>query len=397
MAGQRSATGAPVLANDPHLALSAPGLWYLVRIETPDLTLAGVTTPGVPFHILGHNGRVAWGLTTTHADTQDLFIEKLVKGRPDHYLTPDGPRRFAQRKDFIQVRGREPERVTFRSTRHGPVVGDLRGARPDGLADDRVLALAWPGLRPDDGSGEALYRMNRAGSAAQFAAALELLHAPVQNVGYADAEGRIGFKTAGRVPLRKAGDGFAPVPGWSGAYDWIGWIPAAELPGLADPADGVIVNANNRVVGPDYPFLLTSRWPDPARAERIAQVLAESPEASLARHEALQTDNLSLGATRALPRLLAAPQSERRPAAARERLARWDGVMDRDRPEPLIFAAWIDQLTRRLLTPAWAPCSPTSTGPTCRSSCRFWRRGRCGATTRARRSRRPATSRSRAL
>ena len=366
--GRNSASDKPVLANDPHLALSAPGLWYLVRIETPELTLAGVTTPGVPFHILGHNGRVAWGLTTTHADTQDLFIEQLVEGRPDHYQTPDGPRPFSVRKDFIQVKGRAPERVTFRSTRHGPVVGDLKadqlgGGRPDDMADDRVLALAWPGLRPDDSSGEALYRMNRARSAAEFAAALDDFDAPVQNIGYADITGRIGFKTVGKVPIRKAGDGFAPVPGWSGAYDWIGWIPAADLPGLEDPIEGRIVNANNRVVGPDYSFLLTSRWPDPRRAERIVQVLDEFPRAHLERHERLQNDSLSLGALGILPRLLAAPQRDPDAIAAHALLAAWDGVMDRNRPEPLVFAAWLDNLTQRLLTPRLGSLFPAFDRP----------------------------------
>ena len=361
--GARSASNKPLLANDPHLALTAPGLWYLARIETPGLTLAGATSPGVPFHILGHNGRVAWGLSTTHADTQDLFVEKLVEDRPDLYETPDGPRPFTLRKDFIQIKGREPERVTFRATRHGPVVGDLKGKRPADLADDRVLALAWPGLLPNDRSGEALYRMNRARSAAEFSAALKILDAPVQNVGYADLNGRIGFRTAGRVPIRKAGDGFAPVPGWSGDYDWIGWIPANEMPGFENPPEGRIVNANNRVVGPDYPFLLTSRWPDPRRAERIEQVLNEQPRADLASQERLQNDNLSLGAKGLLPRLLAAPQDDGRAATARERLVAWDGVMDRTRPEPLIFAAWLDNLTQRLLTPRLGSLFPAFDRP----------------------------------
>ncbi|MEM7222433.1 MAG: penicillin acylase family protein [Pseudomonadota bacterium] len=361
--GERSDSDKPILANDPHLALSAPGLWYLARIETPELTLAGATSPGVPFHILGHNGQVAWGLTTTHADTQDLFIEKLAHGRPSHYETPEGVRPFTLRRDFIEIRGREPERVTYRSTRHGPVVGDLQAKQPEGLAEDQVLALAWPGLRPDDRTGEALYRMNHARSAAQFAEALESFDAPVQNVGYADVRGTIGFQTVGRVPIRKNGDGFAPVPGWSGAFDWSGWIPAAELPSVTDPAKGVVVNANNRVVGPSYPYLLTARWPDPARAERIEELLGDLPKSDIAGHERLQNDSLSLGAARLLPRLLSAPQSDPAGREAHALLGAWDKVMDRERPEPLIFAAWLDNLTRRLLTPRLGSLFPAFDRP----------------------------------
>ena len=350
LSGTRSQTGQPILANDPHLSLSAPGLWYLVRIETPDGVLAGATSPGVPFHILGHNGKVAWGFTTTHADTQDLFIERPDPARPGSYLTPDGSRPFLKRKDFIRVRNGEPLRVTFRATRHGPVVNDFEDV-DEPVADKPILALAWPGLRPDDRTVEALYRMNRAPTAEAFAAALDDFESPVQNIVYADTDGHMGFRTAGRIPVRKSGDGFAPVPGWTGAFDWRGWIPAADLPSLSDPASGLIVNANNRVVGPDYPFLLTSRWPDPSRAERITQVLTAQAQTHIAASETLQSDDLSLGTRRLLPRLLAAPAEPGLAKAVHRRLAEWDGRLDRDRPEPLIFAAWVAELNERLLAP----------------------------------------------
>ena len=171
LSGVRTSSGLPVLANDPHLALNAPGVWYLARIETPELTLTGATSPGVPFLVLGHNGHIAWGFTTTHSDTQDLFIERLAEGDPARYLTPEGSRRFETREETIEVRGADPERFTVRRTRHGPVISDVIRRRDEEAEPDTVLALAWPALAPGDRSSEAMYGINRARDWQTFRAA----------------------------------------------------------------------------------------------------------------------------------------------------------------------------------------------------------------------------------
>ena len=168
LSGAKTASGKPLLANDPHLALETPSVWYLARIETPSLTLTGATAPGVPFHTLGHNGRIAWGFTTTHSDTQDLFIEQAAD-RPGYYRSPEGDKPLKTRKEVFKVKGEDAVEVTFRYSRHGPIISDLRGPAP---GKNQMLALAWPALREDDATPQALYELNRAGSWQEAVAAL---------------------------------------------------------------------------------------------------------------------------------------------------------------------------------------------------------------------------------
>ncbi|MFQ6016949.1 MAG: penicillin acylase family protein [Kiloniellaceae bacterium] len=354
--GGRTASGKPILANDPHLALAAPGFWYLARIETPDLTLAGGTSPGVPFLVAGHNGHIAWGLTTTHGDTQDLFIERVAGDDPTRYLTPAGPAPFATREEVIEIRGEEARRVVVRQTRHGPVISDAVSVAAEAAGRGTVLALAWPALRPDDGSAEALYHMNRARNWAEFRAALKHFHSPQQNIVYADTGGAIGFAAPARVPIRKRGNGRTPVPGWTGEYDWTGFVPFDELPMALSPPAGRIVAANNKIVPDDYPYLITADWPDPYRARRIHELLdagagPATPEGSLA----MQQDVTSLAVRELLPLLLQGEPANRRARRALAMLRAWDGRMDRNSPEPLVFYAWIRELNRALLADELGP------------------------------------------
>ncbi|MFQ5773877.1 MAG: penicillin acylase family protein [Kiloniellaceae bacterium] len=358
VAGARTASGAPILANDPHLALTAPGAWYLARIETPALTLSGATAPGLPLMVVGHNGQIAWGFTTTHSDTQDLFVERLAEDDPTQYLTPDGPRPFETREEVIAVRGEAPQRWSVRATRHGPVISDAVAEDADELSEaGTVLALAWPALRPDDRSGEALYGINHARTWDEFRAALRDFHSPHQNIVYADRAGTIGFAAPARVPIRKRGDGRTPVPGWSGEYDWTGEIPFADLPMAVNPPDGRIVAANNKIVPDGYRYLLTANWRDPYRARRIQELLdsdrdpGRTPEGSLA----IQQDIASLAARDLLPLLLRAEPTTERGREATAILAEWDGRMDRDSPAPLLFHAWIRAFNRMVLADELGP------------------------------------------
>ena len=360
VAGQHSTSGRPLLANDPHLGFAAPGLWYLARIVTPDETIAGATVPGVPLTILGHNARIAWGFTTTHADVQDLFIERLMPGDPDRYLTPDGSAAFATRVEAISVRGRDaPVRLVVRTTRHGPVVSDIDPAMATAAGQGHVLALAFTALLPDNQTSEATYWINRAKDWREFVTALEQFHAPMQNMAYADVDGTIGFYAAGRVPIRRGGDGSRPVPGWTGAFDWDGIVPFAALPHAVNPARGRIVNANNRLVADDYPHLIAADWPAPHRANRIEALLGARQQHTPQSFAAIQQDIVSTAALELLATLLPMVRAEGTgPADAAgttasrravvERLAQWDGRMARDRPEPLIAMTWFRELGRHL-------------------------------------------------
>ncbi|WP_245986023.1 penicillin acylase family protein [Azospirillum thermophilum] len=342
--GSRTTTGKPILANDPHLGLEAPILWYLARIVTPGFTVAGATVPGVPLHILGHNGRVAWGFTTTHSDTQDLFIEKIDPADPTRYLVPGGSRPFASRTEAIRIAGAAEERLTVRETRHGPVVSTLLDGA-GGAPPDHVMALAFPGLAGDDSSAEALYRLNHAADAAAVREALRLHVAPQQNVVYADTAGTVGFLAPARVPIRRSGDGRVPVPGWTGEHDWTGFIPFDELPQAVNPPSGQFVNANNAVVGPGYRHHLAADWPDPSRARRIVEMLGTGSH-SVEQVAAQQMDAVSLPARELLPALLELASTDGRAGEALALLKGWDGRMDRNRPEPLIFESWQRELVR---------------------------------------------------
>ncbi|CAO3352989.1 penicillin acylase family protein [Azospirillum palustre] len=345
LTGARTTTGKPILANDPHLGLEAPILWYLARIVTPDFTVTGATVPGVPLTILGHNGKVAWGFTTTHSDTQDLFVEKPDPQDPTRYLTPDGSQPFETRAETIGIAGEASQTLTVRTTRHGPVISDLDAPSIDGKVPGPVLALSFPGLADDDTSAEALYRLNHAGSAEGARDALRLHVAPQQNVVYADVSGEVGFITPGRVPIRRKGDGRVPVPGWTGEYDWTGFLPYYALPQAVNPPTGQFVNANNAVVGRDYPYRLATEWPDPSRAKRIVEMLGSGRHSveDVARQ---QMDIVSLPARDFLPELLKYPTPPGLASDAAALLRGWDGRIDRNRPEPLVFDMWLRELVR---------------------------------------------------
>lgn len=348
--GRHTESGKPLLANDPHLPLAAPGQWYLARIEAPGLTLTGATAPGIPFLIIGHNKHAGWGFTTTESDVEDLFIERVDPADHNRYLAPGGSRPFLLREEEIAVRGSEPVRITIRATRHGPVISDLHGAAAAEGAD-QLLALSAPFLAEDDRSPEALWRMNRAMSWDAFNDALRNFTAPQQNIVYADTAGTIGFVAPARVPIRARGNGSIPVPGWSGDYDWTGFVPFEHLPRSVNPGSGRFVSANNKIVPDDYPYFLGGDWDIPNRAERIGTLIDADPVQSPDKTAAIQADSVSLAARRLLPLLLRVPPADARSAEAVRMLRGWDGTMAPERAEPLIFTAWLRELNRALLAP----------------------------------------------
>lgn len=331
--GRHSATGAPLLAGDPHLALTFPSIWYLARIETPDRVLAGATAPGVPFLVLGHNGRIAWTFTTTGADTQDIFVETpLADGQ---YATPDGPKPFATREERIHVRGAPDDVITVRETRHGPVLSDL-DPQPGGP----VLAVAMAALEAPDSAAAGLLALNRAATLDEAEPAAAAISAPVQNLLVADRT-RIGMFTTGRVPIRKAGDGSIPVAGADGAHDWIGFAAGADLPRIVAPASGRLVNANERTAPPDFPVFMGSTAFGDWRARRIRALLTRSGTHDAAEFAAMQVDVGSAFAQHVLPTLLATAPADAAGRRALDQLRAWDGSMAADRPEPLLFNTWV--------------------------------------------------------
>lgn len=346
--GRHSASGKPLLANDPHLPFSVPDIWYLARLRTPEGEIAGATVAGVPFVVIGHNDRIAWGFTTTGADIEDLFVEKLDPADNTRYLAPDGSRPFATREERILVRGAKPLDLTVRSTRHGPVISDA--LPPGSAAPGYVLSLAATFLATEDKSAEALWGIDRARDWTEFRTALADFVGPPQNMVYADSGGTIGFIAPGLIPIRRGGAASAlPVPGWTGAYDWTGFVPFAQLPSEENPPSGRFIAANNRIVPKSYPYFIGRGWDLPNRAERIAALLDKTAMQSPQSSAAMEADTYSLMAARLVPLMTRiAPQTPEAREALR-RLERWNFQMDRQKVAPLIFTAWLRGFSRAVL------------------------------------------------
>ena len=351
--GTRSVTGKPLLANDPHLGLAAPSLWYLAHLSWPGTDVVGATMPGMPVVVLGHNGHAAWGFTNAGPDVQDLFVEQVDPADPSRYLAPGGPRAFDVRRERIGVKDGDDVTLEVRESRHGPILDDAWSAPDHDAGAGRVFALAWTTLREDDLTLQAGFGLAYARDWESFVANMRGFPSPQQNMTYADVNGNIGFLAPGLIPIRsRRGEerpGMMPRPGWDASYDWQGFVPFDELPRVDNPAGGVIVTANHRTVPDRYPHHLTFEWAGGYRAQRIMEKLAERPRHDVESFRALQQDRVSLFARALLPRLRRVPippGAAEFVAHARRLLDDWDGAMDPDRPEPLIFHAWIWEFGR---------------------------------------------------
>ncbi len=356
LSGAKSVTGSPLLANDPHLQLQAPSLWYFAHLSAPGLDVTGATLPGLPIAVLGRTDATAWGFTNTGPDTQDLFIERIASDDPDVYETPDGTRAFMRRSEIIKVKGGDDVLLEVRESRHGPIISDVsaaaarvaNGATRGEPGERYALAFAWTTLRDDDLSMQAGLALNRTRNWAEFENATRDFHSPQQSIVYADVAGNIGLIAPARVPIRAKGDGLVPVPGWSGEYDWTGFIPFEDLPRAFNPPSGQIMTANHKIVSDDYPYFLTSEWAEPYRAERITTLLGQTSAHSLASFRRIQADQTSLMAREFLRVLLNASFEDQTLRDAQAELLGWDGTMARDGPEPLLFEAWYAEFTRGL-------------------------------------------------
>ena len=348
VSGARSETGKPLLANDPHLGLQAPALWYLAHVATPQGNVVGGTLPGLPFVVLGRNDHVAWSMTTTNSDTQDLFVERVAPDDPKSYLTPKGKEKFVVREEVIRV-GSEERRIQVRSTRHGPVISDVVKSVGDAAPRGHVIALAWAALAEENAAARAGFGLNRARNAREFVAAARDFHAPHQNVVYADREGRIGFVAPALVPLRRADNeamGRVPVPGWLAKYDWDGFLAFDKLPSLIDPPGGRIVTANHKITPPGYKPFLSVDWFPPYRANRIEEMLVARPKHSLESFAKMQGDSQSALARQLLPVIRAAKPGTEEGRRAHALLAGWQADMAPGSAAPLVFASWYRELTR---------------------------------------------------
>ena len=360
LSGDLTDTGKPILANDPHLGIQMPSIWYenglhcAPRGPDCDLEVAGFSLLGVPAVVLGHNDRIAWGVTNLAADVQDLYIEKLNPDNPNQYEVNGQWVDMDVYTETLIIAGGKKTDFEVRVTRHGPIISDSYGAPLDELAEqtdlalpeDYAVSLQWTALQPSR-LVEAIMGINQAANWQQFRQALSKWDVPSQNFVYADVDGNIGYQMPGRIPIRADGDGRLPVPGWTNQYEWTGFIPFEELPNRYNPPEGFIVTANNAVVDGSYPYHLAREWSYGTRAQRIIDLIegAEEP-ISVAMIEDMQRDNRNLMAEEIIPYLTALDSSVPEVVKAQELLAAWG-----TQPEP--FQQGIDSSHGALFAAVW--------------------------------------------
>jgi len=356
VSGARTASGKPLLANDPHLGLSAPNIWYFAHLHAPGIDQIGATLPGVPGVILGRNDRIAWGATNTGPDVQDLYLEKLDDA--GGYVAPDGHRKFAIVHETIKIKGAADIDLNVRISRHGPVISDVLPRALDATPRGHALALAWTALADDDVSLGAFLKLARARNWNEFVDATRSLSVPQQNLSYADVDGNFGFLAPAKIPIRKRENdlhGLAPAPGWDARYDWAGFIPFDELPRSFNPPSGKIATANHKVVPPGYRYAITYEWDAPYRANRIDELIDSVKKHDGASFARMQADVVSLAARELLPRMVGIQGETLEASEVLKWLGAWNGAMSADRPEPLIFTAWMRELSRALYADELGP------------------------------------------
>ncbi len=340
VSGSLSATGAPLIAGDPHLPPSMPGIWYQVGLRHGDRFVRGASLPGLPGVYMGQNNDVCWTFTNVMADVQDLFVERVEAGT---YLFEDEWLPLEVVREEIPVKGRsEPVALDVRITHHGPLVNEALGAD-----EAEPLALSWQALS-EPTAFPGMFELLGIESGPDLVSKLEGHTAPASNLIWADRHGSIGYKLIGRLPLRRGGCPDLPKPGWTGEFEWEGTVPYEELPEAVDPERGYLITANNRIVGDEYPHHITSEWLDGFRAKRIEQLLGESEKHDVEDFEAMQSDNLSLPGIEAARRLGRLSPRGQRELSALERLRSWDGYLDPGTIAGTIYQAFLLRLAREV-------------------------------------------------
>ncbi len=356
-----TASGKPLLANDPHLGTRAPSTWYLAHISAGDFDVIGATLPGAPAVALGRNRRIAWGATNVAADVEDLYRERLAaNGKTAEFRGAQEPVTIIP--ETILVKGASPLQLSVRVTRHGPLVSDAlnasNAAAPAGRTSAPVepLAFRWTALDRDDSTIVAFLKLNDAHNWEQFTDALRDFVVPSQNFVYADVDGHIGYYAPGHIPIRASGDGSSPAEGWTGASEWTGWIPFDDLPHAYDPPDHMIVTANHRPAPADYKYFLGLEWPEPYRAQRITELLTAKAKLTPDDFARIQGDTLSLHAKTLLPLLVAHAQpTDARDRQALDVLRPWDFNATGDSAAEAIFESWFNHLTLTLVADELGP------------------------------------------
>jgi penicillin G amidase len=348
VSGAHTVTGKPLLSNDMHLGHQMPNLWYEAHLHAGDFDVAGVTLPGMPYVVVGHNQRIAWGFTNVGPTVTDVYIENF--NPQGEYQTPTGWVQPEHRTEIIHVKDKPDVTVNVKLTRHGPIISELVPG------ETRQLALRWTLY---DGLRMPFFDVDSAQNWQDFRRAFSQLDAPGQNVVYADVDGNIGYQATGKVPIRATGDGSLPVSGADNTHEWVSYIPFEKLPSIYNPPSGIIATANGRIAPDSYPYSISMEWEAPWRTARIYHVLESGRQFSAADMLALETDIQSepdqFAAERFVYAVDHASNASARAKEAADLMRNWDGRMLGSRAEPTITEASIHALMRLLLEPKLGP------------------------------------------
>ena len=358
LAGQKTATGKPLLANDPHLAFNAPSLWYLAHLRWKDgggavHNAVGATIPSVPAIVLGRNDHLAWGFTNAGADVQDLYVERVKDGDENSYFGQHGWEPFRTSEEVIKVKDGQPVTFTRRVGRHGPVLPRTFSNYGDFLGNDMVLSLSWTGLSSRDDSFGVVSDLAMTKTVEEFGEVTRRTVSPMQAIVVADRQGSIGLFAQAAVPKRKPENrlaGRVPAPGWQVAYDWEGLVPASEMTAIINPPNGALGTANSRFIRPDLKAFMTHDWDEPYRQDRVLQTMVNA-NGKLGMDDMVrgQLDDFSPAMVDLRDLFLNRMEPRPRFAAVLDRLKAWNGRMAADKPEPLLMAAWFRNTLEGLL------------------------------------------------
>ncbi|MGD2272348.1 MAG: penicillin acylase family protein, partial [Desulfobacterales bacterium] len=345
ISGKMSATGMPILANDPHLDHGVPGIWYEAHLVTPSMNVSGTILPGVPYIIIGANEHVAWGFTNVMSDDADFYIEKINPANPDQYEFMGRWEDMTIKQEVIKVKGAEDLKFKVRLTRHGPIIDDVNNyAGPDAAA----LTMRWTAYEKLEAI-KAFYLLNIAENIDDIEQAVEFFKCPAQNWVYADNNGNIGFWAAAGIPIRDGFSGAYPVPGWDGKHEWKGYVPTIEQPHLRNPARGWIATANNKHAGDDYPYPISHYYAMPDRFVRIQEMIAAKDKFDAKDFERMQADVYMVLAKEWVPLMLKSLSHEELSEIERKALAtlnNWDFVARAESVAASVFHATINEMVK---------------------------------------------------
>ncbi|QFK69991.1 penicillin acylase family protein [Pradoshia sp. D12] len=343
VSGEKTQSGEPLLANDPHLSLATPSVWYQNHLEGPGYNVSGVIFAGIPGIILGHNLTIAWGVTNVGPDVQDLYIEKRNPEQEDEFLYKKEWEKAQVIHEKIKIKGQKSEDFKITITRHGPVISEFLGS----VGKEHVLALKWTALQPSN-ELEAVLNMGKSKDWTEFEKALEDFESPAQNFVFASKEGTIAYKANGKIPIRKdKQDALLPVEGWTGENEWVGYIPYNELPRTINAEKGYISTANNKVTDEHYPYHISHDWAQPYRQMRIDEVLSGNDKLTIEEMKNLQMDQRNLQAEEFLPKFIE-ELSETKETEAIDVLEDWNYMDDKEMAAPLLFQLWMAEISDTL-------------------------------------------------